>query len=554
MRLKKIKISKFKSIYDELELNFDDIKGFWKIGGPVGAGKTTIGEAIIFGLFGVVGGKNNADLISWGEKHALIEVWCNSKGHDIYIKREINKYGQSPIYVEVDNEELIFTNKRDAQSQLETDYYDVTRTTLELLCVISFNNFKSFATLNANDTKKFLDQVLGFHTLTRYGEICTDCSKEVLNNFNEVSAKISNNQSQIERILDITNKAVIEGDIKQTESDIKSLEQKKTECLTDFDNEIKTIRAELSELQTQLTKIKVLGANKKKEIDIIKKGICPTCGASIDQSQLPVKEQEREVLVESYKNTDAVIKQKQIDIKQKEADKKSTNDMYSKQISDKKVLLVQLKEQKKREKINYDTIDTIKNQIAELDKDKQKYEDEISQWNELYNILTKDVRAKILTSFIPTLNKNILNYTQQLQQQYIIEYDPSFKCNVRICGLEDSIPISSLSTGQLKIVDMCIIMGILGTIMNNTNFNLLLLDELFSNLDSDLRSIMCKMLKSNLKPDMTLFIISHTDIGTNKFDGEISADIEFIDEVHKKSNYNFIFNHGQERTIKTDVV
>ena len=65
MILKKIKVHNFKSIYGDFEMNFDDIKGFWKIEGSVGSGKTTIGEAIIYGLFGTVKGKNNRDLISW---------------------------------------------------------------------------------------------------------------------------------------------------------------------------------------------------------------------------------------------------------------------------------------------------------------------------------------------------------------------------------------------------------------------------------------------------------------------------------------------------------
>ena len=102
MNIQKIKIENFKSIYEPLELDFNDIKGFWKISGSVGAGKTTIGEAIIFGLFGTVGGKNNSDLISWGKKHGLIEIWLTTKGRNLYIKRELNAYGQSPIYVEVD--------------------------------------------------------------------------------------------------------------------------------------------------------------------------------------------------------------------------------------------------------------------------------------------------------------------------------------------------------------------------------------------------------------------------------------------------------------------
>ena len=168
MYIQQIRIENFKSIYDPIEIDFSIVNGFWKISGSVGAGKTSIGEAIIYGLFGSVGGKNQADLISWGRKHGMIEIWCTSKARNIYIKRELNSYGQSPIYVEVDGEELIFTNKRNAQQQLEQEYYDTSKVTLELLCIISFNNFKSLATLNTADTKKFLDQVLGFYTLTEY--------------------------------------------------------------------------------------------------------------------------------------------------------------------------------------------------------------------------------------------------------------------------------------------------------------------------------------------------------------------------------------------------
>ena len=51
MYINKIKISNFKSIYDPLELDFTLNNGFWKISGAVGAGKTTIGEAIIFLFF-----------------------------------------------------------------------------------------------------------------------------------------------------------------------------------------------------------------------------------------------------------------------------------------------------------------------------------------------------------------------------------------------------------------------------------------------------------------------------------------------------------------------
>ena len=50
MYIRKIKIDKFKSFYEPFELDFDQVKGLWKVSGSVGSGKTSIGEAILFSL------------------------------------------------------------------------------------------------------------------------------------------------------------------------------------------------------------------------------------------------------------------------------------------------------------------------------------------------------------------------------------------------------------------------------------------------------------------------------------------------------------------------
>ena len=89
MYINKVKVNRFKSFYEPYELDFDKVKGLWKVSGSVGSGKTSIGEAILFGLFGSITGKNNADLVSWGQKSAQVELWCRSKSRNIYIKRDI---------------------------------------------------------------------------------------------------------------------------------------------------------------------------------------------------------------------------------------------------------------------------------------------------------------------------------------------------------------------------------------------------------------------------------------------------------------------------------
>ena len=62
MVIKELHVSNFKSI-SELTLDFEEIQGFWEIHGNVGAGKTAVGEAILFGLFGSLKQYKMSDLV-----------------------------------------------------------------------------------------------------------------------------------------------------------------------------------------------------------------------------------------------------------------------------------------------------------------------------------------------------------------------------------------------------------------------------------------------------------------------------------------------------------
>lgn len=538
MKIQKIKIEGFKSIYDPMELDFREVNGFWKLSGSVGAGKTSIGEAIIYGLFGSVNGKNNGDLISWGRKKGLVEVWCVSKGRNIYIRRELKSYGQSPIYVEVDGEELIFTNKRDAQSQLEQEYYDTSRVTIELLCIISFNNFKSLSTLNTGDTKKFLDQVLGFYTLTEYSEQCKILKSNNLANIGQVNITIGQLESQVQKLEELSNMELIAGDIGGTKETISTLVSKMNDIQTELRGWVNEKTKSKNELLKKQASVLTLGKNKKKEIDFIEKGTCPTCGAPIDQSQLEIKKKEKDLLLEQYN---------EIGEKVKVLDGEMTNysngvqigqiDPLNEEISRYKKLLTRLEEQAKRLNVNRTEIDALNIKIDALQNELTGYQAEDAEWQQLYDILAIQIRSKILNSFIPALNKNILHYSQRLHLPYIVQFDSNFKCNISLCGMDQIIPVSSLSTGQLKTVDMVIILGVLGTVIGSNGINILFLDELFSNLDAGLRNEMCQLLRESLKPDSTIFIISHTDLEDKYFDGNIHMKLELKDQYEKHSTY-----------------
>lgn len=527
MRIQKIKVNNFKSLYGTFEMDFEkDIKGMWKIVGPVGSGKTTLGEAIIFGLFGTVKNKNNDSLISWGEKHALVELWCESKGKHIYINREINSYGQSPISVKIDGEDLIYTDKRDIQSQLENEYYDISRTTVELLCVISFNNFKSLASLNTQDSRKFLDNVLGFAALTKYVEVGKMLRNENSMKMNEIQYLIGQCEAQIQKINELTNLEIISGDIQEVKKDIEEGNKKVQKQKDIYEKTVREARKVIEESSAELASVKALGVNKKKEIDFIKKGTCPTCGAPIDQSMLSVKEQEREVLLKQYTAVNERLTQEKLVPGQIRDKYESEVGPIREELEKNKALLIRLQEQAKRAQVNSGEIDKIEQQLRGHETELEDVQFEDQQWELLLDLLGNDVRSSILSSFIPVLNENIMKYSQRLRQRYIIQFDNQFKCQIKLPGTDEDIPVSSLSTGQLKTVDMIIIMSILGTVMGSNSLNIVFLDELFSNMHSELRNEMSWMLRDNMQPDETIFVVSHYEINEGFFDGTIKISLE----------------------------
>ena len=542
MQIRKIKVDRFKSFYEPYELDFDKLKGLWKIAGSVGSGKTSIGEAILFGLFGSVTGKNNGDLVSWGQKSGVVELWCRSNSRDIYIKRDVFAAGYSTIYVEIDGEELVFTNKRDAQQQLENEYFDVSKVTMELLCIISFNNFKSLATLNTADTKKFLDQVLGFYTLTEYSDVCKQFKQDNDTKLRSIEMSISKLTAQINKLREMTNIEIIEGDINELNNIVKSLQDQIANSRNIYDEE----KARLSKIDTDLreeaAKIKTLGSAKTKEIAFIEKGVCPTCGAPIDQSQLEIKKKEKEVLLKQYNEIAEKIKANAVLVQENLNSYNAAVRPLKEEIDNAKAQIVRLREQEKRKDVNQEEIDRLHTEKQDYQKEYDLCLSDSISWERLQSIIANDVRAKILDSFIPALNKNIMHYAQELHQPYIVSFDNSFKCSVGLCGYNSNIPMSSLSTGQLKTVDMMIILGVLGTIIGSSSANVIFLDELFSNLDGGLRNDMCSVLHNFISEDDTMFVISHQDLDDRYFNGTIKMHIDHKGQFEKHSSITFIEN------------
>ena len=522
MHIHRIILNNFKSFVGEHSIDFDKLQGVWHLSGPIGSGKTSIGEGVLFGLYGSVRGKTQKSLISRGEKRCSVELWCTSKNKQLHIVREINAYGQSPLFVEADGHEIIFTNKIDAQAQLEKEYLDVSQTSAEQLCIISFNNFKSLSSLNTKDAKLFLDQVLGLDELSAYVDECKVQQNVLKKTQIESASKASVIEKQISRIIEsdkplIADPQALTAQISELQTQLKTTENSQATDLAPYN-------ASLISCRETLSVIKSKGSSIARDIKFIKQGTCPQCGAPIDQSHLIEKENERKALLGQY---DAES-QKATELTQKISE---INTEYNEKISSLRRTLQQaqykhgiVQEQVRQKQQVSGNLSDLQNELHAENNTLLDAEQDAADFKRLSDILNDTIKPAIIRSFIPSINSKISELSLILGLEYIPEYDEEFKCSIRTGG--ECVPTSSLSTGQLKIADTIIILSIISSVVTKIQCNVMFFDELFSNLDALSAEKLIEAVRASLSQSNSIIIVSHQALPDNLCDGYIRLHLD----------------------------
>ena len=138
--------------------------------------------------------------------------------------------------------------------------------------------------------------------------------------------------------------------------------------------------------------------------------------------------------------------------------------------------------------------------------------------NELF---TKTLRFNLIEKLIPSINRSIQFFIDKLEQPFSIKFDQEFKAHIMVDSFDKEIRYSNLSTGQKKSLDLAIIFGILQNVIAGVNFNVLVLDELFSNMDANARNTMLSLLNETLSEDKTIFVINHAEMADDFFKHKI---------------------------------
>lgn len=564
MIIHNIKITNFKSIYNTTEFNFDELTGLIKLSGNIGSGKTTLCEAILYGLYGQVKQQKIPQLVSWNAKRMEVCINLTSKNNNIYIKR----CNIEPLEVYINGKLLPASSKNDTQEILERDYYDIPKMAVEKMCLISFNSFKSsLANMNPGETRQFLDNVFGFSTFTDYTAIASEYKSETSTEISTIETQISiynkqlsdlnakklKQQEELKTTIDTDNINSQLSEIDAEKDKIKELSQdlvkQETELNNIYNKKKNEINKQLSEIADKRAQIVLFGKQAKNNYNTFKSGVCPTCGQEIstdiidnykseiekyksqyievNNEYIEVEKQLTELKKELNNNLEVINSKKQeykteyTNLKQKENELKQQINIYN----EKKKLLLD----------NYDNlISEAENKITYLNVKLSEYNKKQESWSKMTELLSKTLRYKLLDTLIPHINNSIQLFINKLNQQFSIEFDQEFKPHIYSDNYNKEINYNNLSTGQKKSLDLAIVFGILQNIITNVEFNIIILDELFSNMDADTRNMMLDMLSSSVVNDSTstisrsVFVINHAEMADDYFTHKLQVKLNNI--------------------------
>ena len=541
MTIHNIKISDFKSLYGSHYFDFDKMKGLIKLSGPIGSGKTSIGEALIWGLYGNVKGQTNPGLVAWNCKACEVEINLTSKDKEVHIVRNIRE----PLIVEINGKTLSASNKKDTQAILEEEIFDIPKLAVTKMCIISFNAFNSLASMGVGETKQFLDDIFGFKLFSEYND---EVKIERKGQENEAIRLQSVYDENLEQIEHLKQKQISQTKELTQTIDVDALNARRAEYIEqgvaekkkkeEFEAKIfeekQAFDSQIKECQDKMTEAKTLGQQAKSHYNTFKTGICPTCGQKIDQSHIDEYKQKYDNYIEIYKEWDK--KKKEYELEKINVDKKYYNDIETckNNMTELKQKIVNIDAELKsyNDSVqllndNYDVlIKELEEKIKKIKEQLDKCDLEIAEWNEMNELFSKTLRYNLLETLIPHINRSIQFFINKLEQNYKIEYDQEFKAHIYVDGWDKEISYNNLSTGQRKSLDLAIIFGILQNIIANVDLNILFLDELFSNMDVNARNIMISLLQENMGDDKTIFIINHAEMGDDMFSHKIRVKLE----------------------------
>ena len=539
MRIDYIEFKNFASYGNQkqrIEFKKEDSELFLTLG-KNGHGKTTIANAIIYGLYGKVEGVKLADLPNRINKELHVKIGLQCGTMFIEIERGISP---NRFNVLINGVEFDKAGKKSVQEYLEDEVFGIPYHVFKNIIILSVNDFKSFLTMSNSDKKQIIDRMFGFSILNDMQRQIKDERRDIKMDIDSFDAELNQIMDSIASVRGKLN-TLLEESASANKSKIQELKDQLVELhetVLDIEANRKTEEDAMNKFNKEYNEKRTEAGDIKREIDYLNKklklyesGHCPTCETKLTSDWHLSQKDSFSEKIECNTNNIKSIKAEMDALQDKVTEARDAKLELEGQIRDNKFTMKQLKVEllKLKDSPEGADFDHLRNLITEFEEKEAEKSNSKDGLNAEYNfmevvenILGEDgVKNLAVKTILPGLNTNIAAMSQTMHLPFHIRFDEKFNCIINHLG-EDINPMT-LSTGERKKADFIVIVAIIKILkLRFPQLNLLFLDELLSSVDHDGVYNILKILNQVIKEHkINTFVINHSVLPHEIFDKKI---------------------------------
>ena len=523
--------------------------------GENGAGKSTILDALCFGLFGkpfrTISKNQLVNSVNNSSTSVEVEFTIGTRHYKVIRNIKPNKF---EIY---QNDKLMSleANVRDYQKILEQQILKLNYRSFTQVVILGSSTFVPFMQLRSTHRREVVEEILDIQIFSTMNVLLKQKMKSIVEELREIeyqydiiSEKISLQENYIDDIQ--KNKDDI---IKEKESSFNTNKyhiKEKTEEIESLEGDSKLLADDLigeEQNKEKRSKLKDISVTLNDKFDRNRKMIfflkdnddCPTCKQHIDETfkSETIKEkneQQKELskgltklhdqlerldtYVDTHRAARKFIRENDIEIAKLKSSVTELEKFNAKLQQEINILTsgtVSEDDTKKLDRYKRDEI-KIERQKSDL-KDEKSYLDAIK-------VILQDtgIKTKIIKQYLPVMNNLINKYLTSMEFYVNFTLNENFEETIK-SRYRDEFTYSSFSEGEKMRIDLSLLFTwrAIAKMKNSANTNLLILDEIFdSSLDGTGTDEFLKIL--NTLGDENVFVISHKqDVLADKFKSTI---------------------------------
>ena len=526
------------------------------ITGSNGSGKSTVLDALTFGLFGKPFRKiNKSQLInSMNEKDTKVEVEFSISKTDWKVVR-----GIKPNIFEIHRDGKCldqFANANDQQKWFEQNVLKMNYKSFTQIVILGSSTFVPFMQLTSSNRREVIEDLLDIKIFSSMNNIIKEkirgikeevkvltLKKESLNDkvsmqekfMEEIASqgkdRINENKEKITTLFTESDGYVSANE--QLENDVFDL-TKQQEAVTGATEKLRklgNLKGKISQKVSTIT---------KEHKFFTENTVCPTCTQSIEDgfriNKIADAQTKAKELQSGYKELEEAIKNEEErehqfsklskEITQLTHGISKNNTRISgcqRQIRDLESEIQRLTDQLADRNTEHEKLATFQESLRTTYDELSSRKDTINYNNFMYGLL-KDggVKTHIIKKYLPLINQQVNRYLQIMDFYTNFTLDEEFNETIQ-SPIHEDFSYASFSEGEKMRIDLALLFTWreVARMKNSVNTNLLILDEIFdSSLDEMGTEYFTKIIRFVIK-DANVFVISHKTGMEDKFENHI---------------------------------